>query len=70
MDPLEWFWEKLLSRSPEQIRAVFKTIDEASQREVLVHLKKMASEEGWHPEQAASARAALEALAEYQNPTL
>ena len=61
-DPLELFWGELLSRSPERIRAAFTPLDEKSRREVIAHLQKMVSEEGWHPEQVASARAALDAL--------
>jgi len=62
MEPLEFFWENILSRSPERIRAIFKTIDEDSQRAVIIHLEKMTNEEGWHPEQVISAQAALDAL--------
>lgn len=61
-DPLELFWDQILSRSPDQIRAAFARLDEPSRREVIAHLHRMASEEGWHPEQVASARAALDAL--------
>ncbi len=67
MDPLEFFWDRLLSRSPEQIRAIFKTIDETSQREVLAHLKKMTTEEGWHPEQVISAQTALNVIMKMSN---
>lgn len=67
MDPLEYIWDNLLSRSPKRIRAVFKNLDEASQREVISHLNKMVSEEGWQPEQIASAKAALAALSQWQD---
>ncbi len=63
MDPLEYIWDNILSRSPERIRGVFNQLDAASQQEVIAHLQKMISESGWHTEQVASARAALEALA-------
>lgn len=61
-EPLEMIWDNLLSRSPERIRAVFASLDEESRCEVIAHLKRMASEDGWHPEQVASARAALDTL--------
>ncbi len=61
-DPLEIFWDNLLSREPTRIRAAFAELDHASQGAVLAHLERMASEEGWQPEQAVSARAALKAL--------
>ncbi|MEN4013634.1 MAG: hypothetical protein AB1453_12590 [Chloroflexota bacterium] len=63
-DPLEIFWDNLLSREPTRIRAAFATLDHASQSAVLTHLERMASEDGWHPEQAASAQAALRELRE------
>lgn len=62
MEPLEYVWDNLLSRSPERIRAVFARLDQASKAEVIAHLNKMTSEDGWHPEQVISARAALDAL--------
>ncbi len=64
MDPLEYIWDNILSRSPERIRKVFTQLDEASQREVIAHLQKMISESGWHTEQVVSAKAALDALAD------
>lgn len=67
MDPLEFFWDNLLSRSPERIRGVFNQLDEETQRDVLTHLHKMITESGWHAEQVASAKAALDAL-ESPNP--
>ena len=62
LDPLEGLWDGLLSRAPEQVRAVFATLEPAEKQAVLVHLKHIASEPGWQPEQRASAQAALEAL--------
>jgi hypothetical protein len=61
--PIEIFWGQLLSRDPEQIRKAFSELDQDTQKGVLNHLNKMAVEEGWHPEQQASAKAALQALA-------
>lgn len=61
-DWLEQIWDELLSRQAARIRATFAGLDEDSRREVLAHLQRMATEEGWHPEQVKSARAALRAL--------
>lgn len=61
-DSYEQFWDALLSRQPERIRAAFSGLDAASQAEVLRHLHRMAGEAGWHREQKLSARAALKAL--------
>ncbi|KPL84271.1 hypothetical protein SE15_03780 [Thermanaerothrix daxensis] len=60
-DP-ETFWEAILSRDPQQIRATFAPLDRESQMAVMQHLFRMATEPGWHPEQRLSARKALEAL--------
>ncbi len=59
LDPLEQMWDDLLSRQPTLVEQAFigLTIDERAW--VIAHLKKMATEEDWHPEQRASARTAL-----------
>ena len=62
MEQLEFLWDALLSRQPDIIQDVFYGLDEDSRRNVMAHLMAMASEEGWQPEQAKSARAALDAL--------
>ena len=64
IDPLEILWNSLLSRNAKRIRSVFAGLDKASQGEVLKHLKRMTTEEGWHPEQIKSAQSALDALSE------
>jgi len=61
-DPLEILWDNLLSRQPERIRLAFGALDEAGRRAALEHLRRMAAEPDWHPEQRASALAALKAL--------
>jgi hypothetical protein len=61
-DPVELFWESLLSRLPDQIQAAFNSVDKNTQTEVLEHLRQMVTEEGWHPEQVLSAQTALEIL--------
>jgi glycine betaine/choline ABC-type transport system substrate-binding protein len=62
-DPVELFWESLLSRHPDQIQAAFNSVDKTTQAQVLEHLQQMVTEEGWHPEQVLSAQTALEILA-------
>ena len=61
-DPVELFWESLLSRQPDQIQAAFNSVDKVTQAQVLEHLRQMATGEGWHPEQVISAQIALEIL--------
>ncbi len=61
-DPVELFWDHLLSRQPDQIQAAFQSIDKDTQAQVLEHLRQMASGEGWHPEQVISAKTALQVL--------
>jgi hypothetical protein len=63
IDPLEILWDSLLSREPERVRSAYRELSEAEQTAVAAHLQRMAAEEGWHPEQRASALAALQALA-------
>jgi len=61
-DSPEYLWENLLSRQPELIRSAFDSLDPETRRHVLAHLQRMVTEEGWHAEQQASARAALDTL--------
>lgn len=61
-DDLERLWDQLLSRQPEQIRQAFQSLQPGEQTAVMAHLQRMASEDGWHPEQRRSAQAALTAL--------
>ncbi len=62
IDPLEALWSSLLSRHPDTIRTAYQTLSVEEQQAVLEHLRRMASEPGWHPEQQRSAEAALHAL--------
>lgn len=62
MNTLEDIWDRILSRQPGQILTAFRELDQASQQTVLDHLRRMASEDGWHPEQVKSAAAALSVL--------
>ena len=59
---LEQAWDDLLSRDPEKIKRRFGLLDRDSQLTVENHLRKMVSEDGWHPEQVLSAQAALDVI--------
>lgn len=59
---LEQLWYELLSRKPERVRAAYNSLDQPGQKTVLTHLKHMATEVGWQPEQRLSAQAAIHAL--------
>ena len=61
---VEQIWDNLLSREPGSVRDAYSTLDKEEQAAVLAHLRKMASEPGWHPEQKKSADIALEELGE------
>jgi hypothetical protein len=65
---LEVIWDDILSRRPARIRRRFDLLDEASRVEVMEHLKRMTTEDGWQDVQVASAQAALAALAESSQP--
>jgi hypothetical protein len=64
-DPLEEIWDGLLSRQPERIRTAFARLTEAEQSAALAHLRRMASEPDWQPEQRQSAQVALDCLANF-----
>lgn len=61
-EPLEIFWDAILSRQPEQIRAAWLPLTVVDREELIAHLQRMTSEEGWHPEQRKSAQAALDTI--------
>lgn len=62
MESPELFWDKLLSRQPEQVMAAYSRLLPDEQVLVLRHLECMATEPGWHSEQRFSAQAALDAI--------
>jgi len=59
---LEIFWDKLLSRDHLQIHEVFDPLDVLLRNQIIAHLQRMATEEGWQEEQKESALAALNAI--------
>ncbi len=65
-DPIEMFWEEILSRQRDRILIAFRSLSEDEKAAVLNHLKGMTSEPGWHPEQIRSASTALDVLNDEQ----
>jgi len=61
-NPFELFWTEILSRDPDRVQAAFSPLPDHEMESVSAHLQRMVSEDGWHPEQVISARAALEAI--------
>lgn len=61
-DELESLWDALLSRQDELILKAFSSLDKEGKEAVMNHLRRMCTEMGWHPEQAASAKSALDVL--------
>ncbi len=59
---LEKTWDAILSRDKDAIQCVYDALDGESQKAIVEHLYKMATEEGWHPEQVKSAQIALRSL--------
>ena len=55
-------WTEILSRDAARIKTAYTSLSADEQKKVHAHLKKMAAEEGWHPEQVLSAQTALEAI--------
>lgn len=61
-EPLEIFWDAILSRNSELIQIACSELDEKERMELIAHLRRMVNEEGWHPEQRKSAQAALDII--------
>ncbi|OGO28865.1 MAG: hypothetical protein A2136_05935 [Chloroflexi bacterium RBG_16_54_11] len=59
---LEEMWSDLLSSQPDQIHDAFRSLDRRRQKNVLAHLRRMATDPGWQPEQRESALVALQTL--------
>jgi len=62
MEPLEQFWDDLLSGEPVKIHTAYLSLDAETKKEVIQHLWKMATAEGWHPLQKRSAQTALDVI--------
>ncbi len=61
-NPLEKFWDQILSRDPERIREAYQNLTGKEQQALIQHLNRMSTENDWHPEQKKSALAALQVL--------
>jgi hypothetical protein len=61
-DPIEEFWNDILSRNAERTLKAFSTLNVNEQQSIYIHLQRMASEPGWNIEQVLSAQAALRVL--------
>jgi hypothetical protein len=61
-DELEALWDALLSRQTDLILKAYNSLDIEDKEAVMNHLRRMSTEMGWHPEQAASAKSALDVL--------
>lgn len=61
-EPLEKMWGDLLSREPDHVVMAFEKLDPENRINVVMHLKAMVSEKGWHSEQKKSARIALKTI--------
>ncbi len=59
---LEQLWDAILSRNEEKIKTAYCDLEQAEKASLLAHLRIMAHEEGWHPEQKKSAQIALKHL--------
>jgi hypothetical protein len=66
-DP-EAFWAQVLSGDPARIRAAITALSEDERASVVEHLRRMATEPGWHPAQRQRARTALAAFEQTPPP--
>jgi hypothetical protein len=67
MDSIDKLWDDLLSRDSELIQRAYLQFGKDEQKEILDHLKNMASKPGWHLEQKISAQAALKVIDALEN---
>lgn len=61
-DDVETLWKALLSQTLEQIQSAWEALNGEERIAIYIHLKRMASEEGWTGPQRLSAQAALDVL--------
>lgn len=64
MEKIEDVWENLLSRDLTRIRNAYGVLEKDEKKKVLIHLRIMSNENGWHPGQKLSAISALAAIEE------
>jgi hypothetical protein len=63
-DPLQAFWDDILSEDSTKISDTFKSLSATEQQKVLVHLYKMTNEPGWHSAQVQTASKAIQVIEE------
>jgi hypothetical protein len=63
-DPLQIFWDDILSENPMKITDTFNSLSASEQQKVLVHLYKMTNEPDWHSAQVQTASKAIEVIEE------
>jgi hypothetical protein len=68
VDDLEQIWSDLLSRQTDVILLAFEQLDPTSRQTVIDHLRDMANDPGWQPEQRESALVALKTLEPPSHP--
>ncbi|MBN2046541.1 MAG: hypothetical protein JW750_01760 [Anaerolineaceae bacterium] len=66
MELFSGVWEYLLSRDFDVIREAYQSIPESQREAIREHLKRMLTEEDWHPEQMKSAEIALAVIASFE----
>ena len=59
---MEEFWDAILSRNPNKIITAFKALPDQDKRNVIRHLNKMSTEDGWHAAQKISADTAIKII--------
>ena len=60
----EILWDMILSKKPDLIRKTWKALSREEQKSVLDHLIEMANRPGWMNQQQASAKVAVDVIAE------
>ena len=64
-DPLQTFWDDILSEDPRKITKTFNSLTASEQQKILVHLYKMTNEPGWLSTQVQTASKAIKAIEEH-----
>ena len=59
---IEALWGDLLSQEVERIKTTFNRLLPSEQEKILRHLRRMATDSDWHPNQRIAARTALQIL--------
>jgi hypothetical protein len=62
MMTLDQLWADFLSADPARIQRAWSDLSRDETQAVLDHLARMRDEDGWHPDQRASAATALQVI--------